>query len=406
MKSTRSLLALHAPCLLLGLWSCGSNFGAPSSPPTPSASGAVDEPDARAEAPPAIPGSDEPAAPPRGLPKSALRMEPAVILDPTGFEEPMVASTLFLPLGWNAVGGVSWGAQYMCTNGYVFDWSATSPDGAASVAVLPQERWEWNNYGAPASSPGCTIAAITNVRSYLEDRVRRTYEAVRLTGFRAREDLRRQFSAFETTTPMPMGESRTWIEAGEVSFTHRADGRERLGTLAAIIAFSQLYTDPGAGMAAMEGGGGSTWPLYATSALSSAHDPALFEAIRASIRVDPRWERRIAGHHRTIARIGHEESRKRQAMLARHNEEMAQIRKEAWDSYQESSDRRAREFGEMLRDVETYSDEDAPGGQVELSHFYENAWRLDDGTYVLTNDASFDPWRDLQVAGRKLEAAE
>jgi hypothetical protein len=80
------------------------------------------------------------------------------------------------------------------------------------------------------------------------------------------------------------------------------------------------------------------------------------------------------------------------------------IRDRAWAASQESADRRAREFGELLRGVETYRDADAPGGQVELSHMYDHAWRMKDGTYVLTNDASFDPWRDLRVEGEKLKA--
>ena len=31
---------------------------------------------------------------------------------------------------------------------------------------------------------------------------------------------------------------------------------------------------------------------------------------------------------------------------------------------------------------------------------------LTDGTYVLSNDAGFEPWRDLGVEGKRLEATK
>ena len=54
----------------------------------------------------------------------------------------------------------------------------------------------------------------------------------------------------------------------------------------------------------------------------------------------------------------------------------------------------------------TTDDADAPNGTVELSHNYANAWRLRERTYVLSNDADFEPWRDLGVEGRRLERAK
>ena len=45
--------------------------------------------------------------------------------------------------------------------------------------------------------------------------------------------------------------------------------------------------------------------------------------------------------------------------------------------------------------------------RVVQSRFFESllpsSWRLNDGSYVLANDASFEPWRDLQMDGKRLE---
>ena len=60
----------------------------------------------------------------------------------------------------------------------------------------------------------------------------------------------------------------------------------------------------------------------------------------------------------------------------------------------------------MIRGNETYNDANAAGGQVELSNLYDHAWRLNDGSYVLSNDASFEPWRDLGLEGKRLERTQ
>lgn len=335
------------------------------------------------------------------LPKGAVRLAPAVIVDETGFEQPMAAATLFLPHAWTTQGGVLWGQQYASTNGYVFHWSATSPDGRTSLAVLPQERWEWNNYGAPASTPGAPLVACNNVRQYLDGLVQRLQPGARVIGYRPREDLHRQFAHLESATPMPLGEIRTWVEAGEVSVAYSEGKQAMRGSVAAVAVFSLTRTDAGTGV--MEALNGSTFPAYAASAPEKEFNAGLFEAIRRSIKLDPNWEARINRHNNAIAQVAIRESRKRSEAITRSNAEIAKIRDEAWKSYQESSDRRFREFGEVLRGVETYTDADAPTGEVELSNLYGNAWRLGDGTYVLTDDVNFEPYRDLGLEGKRLE---
>jgi hypothetical protein len=121
------------------------------------------------------------------------------------------------------------------------------------------------------------------------------------------------------------------------------------------------------------------------------------------MKPNPQWTTRIANHNNAIGRVALQESQRRSQILQQSNAEIAQIREQAWNASQESSDRRAREFGELIRGVETYNDANAPGGTVQLSGLYNNAWRLDDGSYVLTNDASFEPYRDVGVAGKPLE---
>lgn len=77
--------------------------------------------------------------------------------------------------------------------------------------------------------------------------------------------------------------------------------------------------------------------------------------------------------------------------------------KQAWDRQQVSADRRMREFSEYIRDVQTYDDPKSDLGKVELDSGYAHAWRLDDGTYVLTNDHMFNPAKTMGQFGEEIK---
>ena len=339
----------------------------------------------------------------RGLPPGSFHVQRVEIVDHNGFDRPMPASFGLVPIGWRTRGGVQWGQQFMCTNGYAVDWSASSPDGAQMVAVLPQEKWEANNYGAGVSTPGCASASIGSVRQYLDNRVARLFAGARPVDYRTRPDLAAKFAQLSSSTPMPMGELRTWVEAGEVLFDFEQQGRAMRGALAAVAVFSLSRT---AGLAmgqSMDALTGTALPAFLATAPRGELNLRFTEAIRQSFLPNPEWEARIAGHNLAIARVTQQEVAKRSRMTAEYNDYVSRIRREAADARAASDERRQREFSELIRGTETWDDADAPGGQVELSGLYDHAWKLGDGTYVLSADAGFDPWRDLGVEGRRLD---
>jgi hypothetical protein len=148
---------------------------------------------------------------------------------------------------------------------------------------------------------------------------------------------------------------------------------------------------------------GFAHPAWAAFAPNGQLDFSLIEAIRQTLQPNPRWLGALGNHNRQIAQGALEESRKRAAMVAQSNAEIARIRASVWEAQQESADRRARQFGDLIRGVNTYVAPQAPGGTVEQSASFGHVWRLSDGTYALTNDVGFDPWRDLRIEGQKLE---
>lgn len=337
------------------------------------------------------------------MPPGALRVQMVEIIDTNGFEQPMPASFAFIPVGWQAHGGVQWGRQFACTNGFNYNWRAQSPDGLQTVAVLPQQKWETNNYGAAPSTPGCPSAAITSIQQYLQQVVAGMRPDASVMDYRPRPDLAAKLQHFNQVTPSAMGEMRTWVESGEAMFGWSEQGRSMRGVVAASAVFSLMRNNAlGAGQT-MEALTGFVFPGFIATAPERQLNLQFTEAIRQSFLPNPAWEARISRHNVAIFRSGQAEERKRSHAISEYNDYVSRIREETNAMRSASDERRQREFGETIKGVQTYNDPNAAGGQVELSNMYNHAWRLNDGSYVLSNDASFEPFKDIGVAGQRLE---
>ncbi len=342
------------------------------------------------------------AAQPLQLPPGTVQVQRVQIIDPSGFDRPMTAASILLPVGWRAEGGVQWNPRDLCSGGYSFNWHASSPDGGSKVAIVPSEGWTTNNFGATGGR--CPNRPFTNLRAYLDELVTRIEPQARVLDFRPREDLRRRFVALESNTPLPSGELRSWVEAGEVLVAFTENGREMRGTISSIAHFSYNRFDGSWGNAPMESISASTLPGFAASAPVGMLDMQLTEAIRASAKPDPDWNRRIAAHRAVLNRNNVESARKLSEITSNTSDEVRDILNQSWQRRTESQDRMNREFSETIREVETFRDPAAPGGTVELSNHFANAWRLQDGTYLLSNDALLNPYAATGQNAYRLEA--
>lgn len=249
-------------------------------------------------------------------------------------------------------------------------------------------------------------AAITSIQQYLQQIMSGIAQDARVVGVRPRPDLAAKFQHLNNQTPSPTGEMRTWVESGEVQFTYSQQGREMNGVIAATVVFSLMRNSAlGAGQT-MEALTGFAYPAFAASAPAGQLNLQFVEAIRQSFLPNPQWQARISQHNSAIFQVDQAEARKRSAAVSEYNDYVSRIRQETADMRAQSEERRQRQFGEVIKGVQTYDDNNAPGGRVELSSLYDNAWRLNDGTYVLSNDSGFEPGRDLGLDGRRLAATQ
>jgi hypothetical protein len=327
-------------------------------------------------------------------------------MDTNGFDRPMPASFGLIPIGWRAQGGVQWGRQFTCTNGYSFNWSAASPDGAQTIAILPMTKWETNNYGGSQTLIGCSAGSASTVQQYLETVLRQLPNGARRIDFRPRPDLVRGFAHLNTRTPTATGGMSTWVESGEMLFAYQERGRDMRGVMTATVAFSMMRNNDATSGRSLDLLTGSSFPTYVATAPNGQLNLAMSEAIRQSFIPNPGWTARITKHNTAIAQIAAGEAIKQGEMLTATNNYISDLRSQVQANRERSSAYIARERGEAIRGVETYKDTYAPGGTVELSGYYNNAWRLNDGSYILSDDRSFDPWRDMGLEGRKLEPTQ
>jgi len=343
----------------------------------------------------------QPAPQPSG---NAIRLRLTKIMDPNGFERPMVAVVGLIPASWQTRGGVVWNTQGGCGTGYQFDWTAASPDGRMAAAIFPGMQWGFNNFNASGTG-ACPTLRIGNVQQYLQFLIQRSRPNARILDFRRRPDIEQEYRQVNRTTPMPLGEVRTWVEAGEVLIAYPAQGYEVRETAAAavIISVNRMQGAYVGQTQAMESVTGVALPGFAFRAPDGQLDLRLAEAIRKSLKPTPDWSARINQHNAKISRMNIEGARKRSQITAQTSKEIMEMNRRSFEERNRIMDRQQREVSEAIRDVETYNDPMSTTGTVELSNQYKNAWRLDDGTYVLSDQPDFNPYAVYGQGAKRLE---
>ncbi len=100
-------------------------------------------------------------------PANVIRLQRVEIMDPSGFERPMVAFNALIPVGWKLQGGVLWDVNGGCVSGFNMEWTADSPDGRMGAATFRGLGWQAGNVpGTPpmAQGPGCIQVRLNSVR--------------------------------------------------------------------------------------------------------------------------------------------------------------------------------------------------------------------------------------------------
>ena len=361
--------------------------------------------------PPSLPSSPPTEAQPPQLPStttsaghgSMLHVRQARIMDHQGFGRSMPAMHLLLPADWSDQGQVVWNPHTQCSaEARQFQWRASSPDGSETFEFLPGVGWGHSNYSHDGVG-GCRLGMISSVRQYLETVAQQRRPSARIIGFNSLnqelDDLNREIQAINM--PLPgVQSSRMWAEGGILEVSFQEHGREYQEQLMAIILLLNMEMDGGMRMQA----GYAPAPMAMAYRFPAGQSyPLHLELMGESMRLDEEWSRQVM---EIEANISGDAIR---GMTERHQINMdtiahiGNLSRASYNSRIGAMDRGSEQFSQTIRGVQTWTNPAASDQSFELPQDFNSAWRLDDGTFVLTNNPSFHPWNDLRQRGERLE---
>ena len=378
--------------------------------------------------------------------KNTLHLKKVPIIDQNGFQQPVVAATALIPIDWQAHGNVTWHGQY--PRYVITNWEAHDPNNNARIQLLPGEDWCESNSGTQL--PGLYLKEkITTLPEYLHSFVRRYRKGARVLGYTDSPDNEKTMDSLNRTTPLPGGaEIKTWGQMGEMVIQYDEHGKffEEIIIASAVFCLNKSISALGDSGPLFEGLGqlfgnfgqkfenfgqkvgdfgriiawhGGTLRFFTMRTLVGNLSVDLARTLNSLIQTNPQWEQqasKIREHFnqkllQTQTQIHNMQMENfriaREGMNYRHNLNQQTIHsvgamgQQTWQNQQASNERIHQNIINSIREVEPYQDP-VSGRVYEVPQTYKHAWMLNDDTFVLTNNALFNPNVDLGINGQQL----
>lgn len=334
-----------------------------------------------------------------GTASAQTGMRKVEIIDPNGFERPMVAATITIPEGWQSSGGIRWQPQAACqADATQPQFMAQDRSGLFAVEILPGTGWQANNLPVPQQGPGCPFLNITSPQQYLTALVQHIRPGASVLDYRPRPDL------IKTQPPQPLPvqgiEQRRITEGGEVLIGYQNRGqaiREVIQAVTDVHITRMAGVMPGEVREFLIG---SAWPAFAMRAPEGALDFRVADSIRLSLKTDPAWEAKMMEHQNANSAIAAKGARDRSQIISRSGQEINNIIMKGWQDRTSAQDRIHERTIRGIRETELFATPD--GGTVELPGIRNNAWQTDRGGYITSDNPALNPSRDLGIGATQL----
>jgi hypothetical protein len=336
------------------------------------------------------------------------------VIDPSGFAQPMEAYSILVPKGWKSQGGITWQVGHPCMTEVIRNRvTATSPDGRFELNIYPAQQWDWwddpmmlqamyQNAQNPLTRR-CAIAQPMDAGQFLQGPLALEMGA-EVTKVEPAEELTRVMMQQAAANNQAMREAGVQIEyrpsaaLGELRYPDGSAG-VALTSLTVQVSWMPNY---------MTGGQSASYSSTCLQKVAlkcpagqEAQARKLLSTIMSSFRMNPEWQAGVSQMVRNVAAMDQIEARKRARIQQETDAYISDLRQRTWEESQASRDRTAETWGQLLRGVETWKDDQ--GGRIELNAGYNEAWSRPDGSYILSNDPLFDPNVVLQQEWKRLE---
>ncbi len=354
--------------------------------------------------------------------KVAQRSSSALVMREHHLRDPgmnnTIASTVLVPDGWTLEGGLTRPSNQLYNMPVVSDVKISSPDGRA-VHFFPSFSFEFNHASPgqpmqPTLGGNLYLALPESAGQWLMSMVRNnpdpTTKNVQLIAEEDVPELTQQLREQNAQmyqiiqqgnmTSRSMGFGQEFdTQATRLVLTYEQNGKSLEET---ILITWQYLTFIQQGQISS-----GTWSINLMRSFRGPagsdylNDPVL-AAIVQSVRINPTWQAEMQRYWQQLAAIKQKGSNDRMASWRAHNQKMQQINSDINDiivgGYRERSaisDRMQEQYVDTLREETPYT---TPSGEtVKLPSFYDNVYTDGNGTYLLNNDALYNPNTDPTI---------
>ena len=346
----------------------------------------------------------------QGAPADVLRLRQAQIRDPGFFGRDMVAITLMVPVDWQDRGAVSWADTLCQLRMQQIQWEAVSANGRERIQIMPAEGWitSRSNMGGSEPDPnGCPDWTFASLREYFQAWIGHHRPGARVLDFEIDPATSQALIAALPTMPAMEGmEFSNRAEAGRLLLGYQENGvefREVLTTGVMFMHYAMHMSSYGAGpdfqMTSLTA---STLPMFTARAPAGELDFDRLEVFTSTLSMDPAYAQEVSRFYAGLNRTRMDGERDRHQIRMDTINYIGQLNRDSYNSRVDSMDRSSHQFSQTMREVQTWVDP-VSRQPVELPMHYRNAWRMSDGTYLMTNNDGFDPWRDMQLSGDRMQ---
>jgi len=349
---------------------------------------------------------------------SYLRLKRAEVIDQHGFEKPVPAMSVLIPVGWTFQGEVKL-AQHIGDPADLVKlvFRTTSPDGRLAIELLPSWNWSWvddpmmrqaiqnqsamgaqlgraptqmmppmtardflSKVAVPKLRPGAKLLGvepIPDLDAALQSQVKQAQALASQAGLQTR--LRADEA--RARIQLPAGKAEEWITAVVIT---RAMAMPTLRPGTGQLAQSATY----------QSNAESIYALRAPPGELPANEK-LFRTVISTVRVDPAWQARVTQVQASMSASNVQSAQDRSKIIAQAGEAQRRSINEGYEAHQKSEARNAERFSDALRGVQTYRNP-VTGEEMKLSNQYGHAWASGNGEYVMSDSPGFNPGQVLQ----------
>lgn len=362
---------------------------------------------------------------------SYLRLKRAEVVDQHGFEKPLPAMSVLIPVDWTFQGEVKLAQRIGDPADLVkLVFRTTSPDGRLAIELLPSWNWSWvddpmmrqaiqnqsamaaqlgraptqmmppmtardflSKVAVPKLRPGAKLLGIEPIPDLdpaLQSQVKQAQALASQAGLQTR--LRADEARARIQLPAGKAPAEEWITA--VVITH---------------ATAMPTLTPGSGQmrqsATYQSSAESIYALRAPPGELPTHEK-LFRTVISTVRVDPAWQARVTQVQASMSASNVQSAQDRSKIIAQSAEAQRRSIQGAYEAHQKAEDKSAERFSDAMRGLQTYRNP-VTGEDVKLSNQYGHAWASGNGEYVMSDTPGFKPgdvlqghWTELQPVKR------